>query len=61
MLYINLLRREEAKHRVMVAQSVKKRRYAAVNQSIAAVVADYANRDYIDYLRGLAHNIELAV
>ena len=31
--------------------------YECVNSRIKNIVLDYQNRDIIDYLRGLAHNI----
>lgn len=64
--YINVLRREEAKYRVIVQQTIigklllKKRHHIPINQRILAIVAKYNDRDYIDYLRELAHYIELA-
>ena len=33
--------------------------FARVNQNINTVVANYANRVPLDYLRGIAHNIKV--
>ena len=33
--------------------------YRLSDQRIETIVSDYANRSKVDYLRGLAHNIEM--
>jgi len=37
----------------------KRRKYIQADQRIETIVSDYANGSKVDYLRGLAHNIEI--
>ena len=63
-----MFRREEAKQRAVMTQIVagragprRKRRYEEIDKRITTVVEDYPNRDYVQFLRGIAHNFELNV
>lgn len=61
--FIEVLKREESRQRVTLQQAAagqqpakKKRKYDNLNARIQTLVADYANMEYLDYLRGIAHN-----
>lgn len=64
--FIAVLQREESKQRVSVQQAIagqpptkKRKRYEAVDKRIRNIVGDYNNREFVDYLRGIAQNIEI--
>ncbi len=38
---------------------LKKRKYRDCDTRIRTIVDDYRNRNFIDYLRGIAHNFEM--
>jgi hypothetical protein len=66
--FIVVLQREESAQRASVEQAAagreptkKKRKYIETNERLQRVVGDYSNRSYIDYLRGIAYNIQLNV
>lgn len=62
--FVAVLQREEAKQRVSVQQAIapkRRKRYEAVDKRIRDVVSDYDNREFADYLRGIAVNIEMLV
>ncbi len=39
------------------APAPKRRKYVDLNARIVTIVNDFANRNSIDYLRGIAHNL----
>ena len=62
--FINLLRTEENIIRVEIIQNLaghpppaRRRRYVDANQRILAIVDDFQNRDNMEYLRSIAHNL----
>ena len=62
--FIDLLKEEENFVRVEIVQQLvghapqaQRRRYRDCNQRILTIVEDYQNRDRIQYLRAIAHNI----
>ena len=63
--FLDVLKREEAVTSVQIAQmvageqaSAQRRVYRNVRQRILTIVQDYANRDRIAFLRGIAYNFE---
>ena len=64
--FINILKREQNLTQVNIAQAraghpaePQRRRYQDSNQRIKNIVQDYPNRNIMQYLRGLAHNISM--
>ena len=64
--FIDILKREQNLTQVNIAQAQaghqpepQRRRYLESNQRIKNIVQDYHNRDIMQYLRGLAHNISI--
>lgn len=64
--FLSILQNEESLKRVEIIQNLvghpplpQRRRYRDCNARILAVVDDYANRERIQYLRAIAHNIAL--
>ena len=64
--FIDILKREQNLTQVNIAQAraghqpeLQLRRYLDSNQRIKNIVQDYHNRDIMQYLRGLAHNISM--
>ena len=64
--FIDILKREQNLIQVNIAQAraghqpePQRRRYLDSNQRIKNIVQDYHNRDIMQYLRGLAHNISM--
>ena len=62
--FLDVLKREEAVTSVQIAQMVageqapaQRRVYRNVRQRILTIVQDYANRDRIVFLRGIAYNL----
>lgn len=62
--FLKVLKQEEVFNRTAILQHrgghpvpAQRRRYANCNQRIIRIVDDYANRDTIDYLRTVAHNL----
>jgi hypothetical protein len=59
------LKRENELHKLTVVQLLSgqtyrpKRVYRITNERISNVVADYGNRTFIEFLRGIAHNLHL--
>ena len=64
--FIDILKREQNLTQVNIAQAraghpaePQRRRYQDSNQRIKNIVQDYPNRNIMQYLRGLAHNISM--
>ena len=64
--FIDILKRKQNLTQVNIAQARaghqpdrQRRRYLDSNQRIKNIVQDYHNRDIMQYLRGLAHNISM--
>ena len=64
--FIDILKRERSLNHVNISQvradhqpEPQRRRYQDSNRRIKNIVQDYHNRDRLQYLRGLAHNISL--
>ena len=64
--FIDILKHEQNLTQVNIAQArashqpePQHRRYLDSNQGIKNVIRDYRNRDIMQYLRGLAHNISM--
>jgi len=62
--FLELLKREQSINRIEILQAqgghpppAQRRRYVDCNQRILAIVDDYANRDHMQYLRSIAHNL----
>ena len=62
--FLEALKREETLSRIEMLQQeggheppLRRRRYIDCNNRILAIVDDYANRDRINYLRSIGHNI----
>ena len=64
--FIDILKREQSLNHVNISQAraghqpePQRRRYQDGNRQIKNIVQDYHNRDRLQYLRGLAHNISM--
>ena len=64
--FIDILKREQSLNHVNISQAraghqpePQRRRYQDSNRRIKNIVQDYHNRDRLQHLRGLAHNISL--
>ena len=64
--FIDILKREQNLTQVNIAQAraghpaePQRRRYQDSNQRIKNIVQDYPNRNIMQYLRGIAHNISM--
>ena len=64
--FIDILKRERSLNHVNISQAraghqpePQRRRYQDSNRRIKNIVQDYHNRDRLQYLRGLAHNISM--
>ena len=64
--YIDILKREQSLNHVNISQAraghqpdPQRRRYQDSNRQIKNIVQDYHNMDRLQYLRGLAHNINM--
>ena len=64
--FIDILKREQSLNHVNISQAraghqpePQRRRYQDNDQRIKNIVQDYHNRDRLQYLRGLAHNITM--
>ena len=64
--FIDILKREQSLNHVNISQAraghqpePQRRRYQDSNRRIKNIVQDYHNRDRLQYLRGLAHNISM--
>lgn len=64
--FLDTLRKQEDLTRVAISQMVaggdvppRRRQYIDVDQRLQRIVADYNDRDILDYLRGIAHNLAL--
>ena len=64
--FIDILKNEQNLTQVNTAQAraghqpePQRRRYLDSNQTIKNIVQNYHNRDIMQYLRGLAHNISM--
>ena len=65
--FIDILKREQSLNQVNISQAraghqpePQRRRYEDSNRRIKNIVQDYHNRDRLQYLRGLAHNISMS-
>ena len=64
--FLKVLQREQALNEVTITQMLagepappQRRKYKAITQRLKTLVEDYDNRALIDYLRGIAHNLQL--
>ena len=64
--FIDILKQEQSLNHVNISQAraghqpePQRRRYQDSNRRIKNIVQDYHNRDRLQYLRGLAHNISM--
>ena len=64
--FIDILKREQSLNHVNISQAraghqpePQRRRYQDSNRRIENIVQDYHNRNILQYLRGLAHNISM--
>ena len=64
--FMDILKREQNLTQVNTAQAraghqpdPQRQRYLDSNQRIKNIIQDYHNRDIMQYLRGLAHNISM--
>ena len=64
--FIDILKGEQSLNHVNISQAraghqpePQRRRYQDSNRRIKNIVQDYHNRDRLQYLRGLAHNISM--
>ena len=64
--FLDVLRREQSLNEVIITQirtgqpaPPQRGKYKAVNERLVTVVRDYANRSVHDFLRGIAHNIQM--
>ena len=64
--FIRVLRREQALNEVKQARMIagknpssQKRKYVAVTNRISTLVGEFENRGQLEYLRGIAHNLQL--
>lgn len=62
--FINVLKKEESYVRASILQHqgghpvpAQRRRYADCNERIMRILDDYPNRQILDYLRSIAHNL----
>lgn len=63
--FIDSLKRQQALHNFEITQLVRgmpgnpvNKRYATISANLRTIARDYANRDIITYLRGIAYNFE---
>ena len=63
--FLGVLRREQALNEVVMTQMSadepappQRGKYKAITQRLTTLVATYENRPLLDYLRGIAHNIQ---
>ena len=64
--FLGVLRREQALNEVVMTQMSagepappQRGKYKAITQRLTTLVAAFENRPLLDYLRGIAHNIQL--
>ena len=64
--FLDVLRREQSLNEVIITQiragqpaPPQRGKYKAVSERLVTVVGDYANRSVHDFLRGIAHNIQM--
>ena len=64
--FLDVLRREQSLNEVIITQiragqpaPPQRGKYKAVSESLVTVVGDYANSSVHDFLRGIAHNIQM--
>ena len=64
--FMKILKREQALTELTLVRinagelpAPSKRKYAALTQRLQTLVGDYQNRDMLDFLRGIAHNLQL--
>ena len=62
--YISAIKKEEALARMAIGQvavggepPIQKRVYRRLTENLATVVADFPNRNRLDYLRGISFNL----
>jgi len=48
-------------HQILAGEAPPPRRrvYRDISQRLQTLVADYGNRDRLDFLRGVAHNLQM--
>ena len=63
--FINALKRQQALHNVEITQLIagqpsnqKNKKYVKIADRVRNIVQQYANRNLVDYLRGIAYNFE---
>ena len=64
--FIRVLKREQALNEVKQARMTaeenppsQKRKYEAVTNRLSTLVGEFENRGQLEYLRGIAHNLQL--
>ena len=64
--FLVILRREQALNEVAITQMLageaaptQRPKYRAITQRLQRIVADYDNRPILDFLSGIAHNIQM--
>ena len=64
--FLIILRREQALNEVAITQMLagepapkQRPKYRAISQRLQTIVADYDNRPILEFLRGIAHNIQM--